>query len=234
MLYCTLNHFNCYSNHYYFYYRFIKIFHRVIRDNLDEFNALGVGEHTLGSHSCRKGGITLVSTGCTASPSMASICLRAGWTMGNVKDRYIHYEKAGDQYCGRCVTGISSITKSFAVSPVYWDYTESGERGRKAVTQKIQDKFITAQEVEPHVFELVRYLFVSLCFHHDYLENTLTQKNKLRASPLFNACAGFEFHSEAKIEYPWAATDYTPQPSGIPPHTMLLVELEKTKKILKE
>ena len=92
-------------------FRFIKIFHRVIKENIDEFKLLGVDEHTLGSHSCRKGAITIVSTGCTVSPPMASICLRAGWSMGNVKDRYINYEKAGDQFCGRSVTGISSMTK---------------------------------------------------------------------------------------------------------------------------
>ena len=75
---------------------FIKIFDRVIKDNLDEFKLLGVKDHTLGSHSCRKGVITLVSNGCNASPEMASIFLRAGWSMGNAKERYIHCEKSGD------------------------------------------------------------------------------------------------------------------------------------------
>ena len=89
--------------------------------------------YTLGSHSSRKGAITVVSTGCTASPPMASICLRAGWSMDNVKDRYIHYKKVGDQYCGHCVTGISLMTKEFVVSPVYWDFTESGPRGNLRV-----------------------------------------------------------------------------------------------------
>ena len=55
---------------------------------------------------------------------MASICLTAQWSMGNVKDRYIHYEKAGDQFTGRSVTGISSVTKEFTISPVYQDYTD--------------------------------------------------------------------------------------------------------------
>ena len=61
--------------------------------------------------------------------------------MDNVKDHYIHYKKAGDQYCGRCVTGISSMTKKFAVSPVYWDFTESGARGKLKVKGIIQEKF---------------------------------------------------------------------------------------------
>jgi len=78
---------------------------------LEAFQELGVEKNTLGTHSCRKGAITIVSTGCTVSPPMVSICLRAGWTLDNVKDRYIHYDKAGDQFCGQCVTGISINNK---------------------------------------------------------------------------------------------------------------------------
>ena len=37
------------------YDRFIKISHRVIHDNKETFHILGVEEHSLGSHSCRKG-----------------------------------------------------------------------------------------------------------------------------------------------------------------------------------
>ena len=198
-------------------FRFIKIFHRVIKENIDEFRLLGVDEHTLGSHSCRKGAITIVSTGCTVSPPMASICLRAGWSMGNVKDRYIHYEKAGDQFCGRSLTGISSMTKEFAVSPVYWDFTESGTRGKMGVKNIIEEKFLNENEVEPHVFELVSYLFAAICFHYDFLDNHLPSENKLRASPLYIACSDFEFRGDAKIAYPWSASKYIPQPSGIHP-----------------
>ena len=82
------------------YSRFIRIFHKVLNQNNEEFEALGVLKGDLGSHSTRKGSITLVSAGCTVSPPMSSICLRACWSMGPVKDRYIHYKKAGDQFVG--------------------------------------------------------------------------------------------------------------------------------------
>ena len=206
----------------------------MIRENIDEFKLLGVDENTLGSHLCRKGAITLVSTGCTASPPMASICLRAGWSMGNMKDHYIFYKKAGDQFCGRCVTSISSLTKKFAVSPVYWDFTKSGERGKNAVKKTIEELFAKEDELPSHIFELISFLFAALCFHIDFLETTLPNESKLRASPLFNACAGFEFCTEAQIAYPWSETSYTPQQSGIPPHTMLLVEMEKMKNLLEK
>ena len=45
------------------YDRFIKIFHRFIHDNKETFHILGVEEHSLGSHSCWKGAITMCSSG---------------------------------------------------------------------------------------------------------------------------------------------------------------------------
>ena len=141
----------------------------MIRENIDEFKLLGVDENTLGSHLCCKGAITLVSTGCTTSLPMASICLRAGWSMGNVKDRYIFYKKAGDQFCGRCVTSISSLTKKFAVSPVYWDFTKSGERGKKAVKKTIEELFAKEDEVPSHIFfYLQRFVFILIFWRIRY------------------------------------------------------------------
>ena len=68
-------------------------------------------------------------SGYVVSLTMSSICLRACWSMVTVKDWYIHYEKAGDQFTGRSVTDISSLTKEFAISPPHWDFTYSTEEG---------------------------------------------------------------------------------------------------------
>ena len=81
----------------------MKIFHQVILENEEAFRKLGVGVGDLGSHSARKGSCSFASAGSTVSPPMVSICLRALWSMGPVKERYLHYEKAGDQYLGRVV-----------------------------------------------------------------------------------------------------------------------------------
>ena len=101
--------------------RFVNIFHKVIRKNKEERDKLGVKPGDLGSHSTGKGSITLVCSGCTVSPPMSLICLWACWSMGNVKYRYIHYEKSGYQFCGRSVTGISSLCQEFSVSPEYFE-----------------------------------------------------------------------------------------------------------------
>ena len=94
----------------YQYEIFLKISHKIINDNPEVFQSLGFEKRTLGSHSVRKGSITIFASGCTVSPPMAYICLKDFWSVVPIKDRYIHYEKVGDQFVGSSFTGISSLT----------------------------------------------------------------------------------------------------------------------------
>jgi len=71
------------------YGRFMACLHRVIENNLEEFLLLGIKPGDLGSHSARKGASSFASAGSTVSPPMVSICLRAMWSMGPVKERYL-------------------------------------------------------------------------------------------------------------------------------------------------
>jgi len=41
--------------------------------------------------------------------------------MGPVKERYLQYEKAGDQYLGRVVSGLDVNDVSFTISPPYFE-----------------------------------------------------------------------------------------------------------------
>jgi hypothetical protein len=75
------------------YGRFMACLHRVIENNLEEFLLLGIKPGDLGSHSARKGASSFASAGSTVSPPMVSICLRAMWSMGPVKERYLQYKK---------------------------------------------------------------------------------------------------------------------------------------------
>ncbi|KAF0775917.1 hypothetical protein AaE_000383, partial [Aphanomyces astaci] len=51
----------------------------------------------IGTHSIRKGAATFVSSGSTGGTSIVSVCLRCGWSLGNVMERYFRYEAVGDQ-----------------------------------------------------------------------------------------------------------------------------------------
>ena len=69
-----------------------------------------------------------MSSGSTAGPAFASICQRAGWKCGGTTDRYLKYEKAGDQFVGRTVCGLDINTEDFSVLPPHFIDPE-GEGG---------------------------------------------------------------------------------------------------------
>mmetsp|Transcript_8451 Transcript_8451/g.12231 ORF Transcript_8451/g.12231 Transcript_8451/m.12231 type:complete len:297 (-) Transcript_8451:662-1552(-) len=160
---------------------------------------------------------------------MASICLRACWSMGPVKDRYIHYEKAGNQFTGRCVTGISSLDKTFAISPVYWDWAGCASTAEKSVDDVLEATCVEKNGTKPQTFGLLRYLFACLCYHYKYLDEKLHETSQLRASSVFIEAAVFEHADRATTAFPWNATSYTPKFTGVPPHVMILVKMEELK-----
>ena len=55
-----------------------------------------------------------------------------------MKDRYIHHESAGYQFVGRTVCGLSCLSKEFACSPCYFDFTETGEN-EALLRRKLED-----------------------------------------------------------------------------------------------
>ena len=61
----------------------------------------------------------MVATGCTMYPPIVSICIRAGWVMGGVKDKYLKRKYDGDQYVGRCASRLNQLGKTCAASPPY-------------------------------------------------------------------------------------------------------------------
>ena len=60
---------------------------------------LGAEKKQLGTHSVRKGAASYCS-GMMNGPSMVQVFLRAGWSLGNVQDRYLFAGAGGDQLTG--------------------------------------------------------------------------------------------------------------------------------------
>jgi len=56
------------------------------------------------------------SSGTTAAPSSVSVNNRGGWTLGGVRDVYMLYERAGDQYVGRILSGMNVLSAKFGAS----------------------------------------------------------------------------------------------------------------------
>ena len=98
--------------------RFGKCLHRIFKSNRDLYLSQHVDPEELGTHSIRKGAATYCCAGVHPSPPVDSVCLRAGWTIGRVKERYLKYESAGDELVGQTLTGIPPTSCEFEISLV--------------------------------------------------------------------------------------------------------------------
>jgi hypothetical protein len=82
-------------------------------------------EADISSHSVRKGSATYCSS-FIGGPSWISLFLRAGWSLGNVQDRYLKHSEGNDQFAGRLLSGspyyiTSGNTYHFAQLPPHFD-----------------------------------------------------------------------------------------------------------------
>jgi len=158
------------------YDRFMGCLHRIIDKYSDEFFALGISPCDLGSHSARKGASSHALSGTTVSPPMVSICLCAMWSMGHMKERYLQFEKAGDQYLGRVVCGLNVNDVKFAVSPPYFDFDADAANGTKdRAFSLLRDYMIGGDHVCASVHCIFYFCFAPLTYHFDFLSRVLHQ-----------------------------------------------------------
>ncbi len=212
------------------YGRFMDCLRRTIEKYLDEFLALGISPGDLGSHSARKGACSYASAGSTVCPPMVSICLRAMWSMGSVKERYLQFEKAGDQYLGRVVSGLDVNDVSFATSPPYFEDDNNG-MVRENVLTLLRNFVVGGKSIQGEVCHLLYFCFASLCYHFDFLVRTLPRRSKLQASPFFTNIPNYA-REAATVRFPWNKTALTPSFTGMPPHVSMLASIEGLKAAL--
>ena len=213
------------------YARYMARFNNVVTKELvRDLRALGYEPGDLASHSTRKGVGTWVCSGCTVSPPIVAVCLRAGWTLGGVKDRYLFREGAGDQYVGRAAAGLDQLSKEFAVSPAYFDFSQLDTtetfRMKRVISDFIQSRlgFQPPGTVQP----LIRHFLASICYHYDDLLMDIHQQSPLRSAALFRDIPD-EIRRLATVRYPWNKTSDTPKFTGLPPHVVQLAELHTLK-----
>ena len=115
---------------------------------------------------------------------MASICLHAGWSMGPVRERYIHHEKAGDQFVGRIVCGLNCMSIELGISPCYFDFTgiheEDWQSTQDSIDETIKQIIVGGMELAPKAYMISKYFYASLCFHHKFLDDTICSSDRLR------------------------------------------------------
>jgi len=143
--------------------RFGKILKTMI-DNIPDEISLGAPRADLGSHSQRKGSITYV----LGFPIIAAVqvYLRAGWSLGNVQDRYIFGGAGGDQLVGRAVSGLPINNIDFSVLPPHFskDDLESLDKFGWSIILSDYENFPTCFKY------VVPFLMASLIYHSKFLK----------------------------------------------------------------
>ena len=75
----------------------------------------------LSVYGFRKGSAVSCTSDATDGPSIVSVLNRGEWSGGKVFDTYFQWANAGDEYCGRCVRGVSPNDDDFSMLPPHWN-----------------------------------------------------------------------------------------------------------------
>ncbi|EGZ14504.1 hypothetical protein PHYSODRAFT_382410, partial [Phytophthora sojae] len=116
-----------------------------------------------GTYSVRKGVATFACGGSTGGPSIVSVCLRCGWSLGGVQDRYFRYEAAGDQFLGRVVAGLPVNDSKFATLPPYF------QNGSDKNVKSCVEIMFPVLSREANMAGILRLCLASLVHHAEYL-----------------------------------------------------------------
>ncbi|EGZ29151.1 hypothetical protein PHYSODRAFT_474642, partial [Phytophthora sojae] len=132
-----------------------------------------------GTQSVRKGVATFACGGSTGGPSIVSVCLRCGWSMGGVQDRYFRYEAAGDQFLGRVVAGLPVNDSKFAILPPHFRNNSDDE-----IKSCLAAMFPGLVD-ELNLSDTLRLCLASLVQHADFLVNHLSTNHPLLSTFVF-------------------------------------------------
>ncbi len=211
--------------------RFGKNLMSTLKKHYHEYQAMGASPEDLGTHSVRKGAATYCCTGVHPGPPIVSVCLRAGWTLGRVKERYLKYESGGDELVGRSLTGINPQSANFSTSPVYFHLLN--EEQKQALEKLKQHCFPLMKEIFSHTATM---LLASFVYHETWLKG-LAQGNSLFINnPYFSFCYLFPNRKDHVIHTcPWEPhSQERPVYTGIPLHCSILNKLREVHEMQKD
>jgi hypothetical protein len=100
--------------------RFTKVLSSILKED-DRPLELGASRLDIGTHSNRKGSASFALS--KHEVQAAQVFMRAGWSLGNVGDRYLHPD-SGDHLVGRTVSGLPITSENFAALPPRFSPTD--------------------------------------------------------------------------------------------------------------
>ena len=211
--------------------RFGKQLGVVLKRHYHEFQEIGCDANDIGTHSIRKGAATYCTCACHPGPPIVSVCLRAGWTLGRVKERYLKYDAAGDQLVGRCLSGIHPQNKLFSISPVF--FYKMTQQTKKQMKQLVTYCF----PVDRPSFTYTATMLVANMIHCEsfIFEKVKEKTSVLRDNNYFtyrNVFPGRLHH--IRTACPWDNVKECPSFSGIPLHCSILNKLIEVHEMQQE
>ena len=212
--------------------RFSDVLARVKEKHWEEIKAMGYEWDDIGVHSIQKGAGRYASSGTTAAPGAVSVNNRGGWLLGGVRDVYLLYERAGDQYVGRILSGLDVLSPDFACSAP--DFLASIEN------MTVQEANTLQRELDEKVGEamascfgamegelisarkFLRHGLASVLHHLDDIKDSHPPSSPLLHSELFRDASVPVLKSTVKVIYPWKDNSRIVKLTGLPPHVIQL------------
>jgi hypothetical protein len=138
----------------------------------------------IGTHSFRKGASTYAASLCKDGASISSVCLRAGWSMGAVQDRYIRFENASDCFLGRVIAGLPIQDKSFSILPPYFQNASNASTFLACLFPSLCKNVMGKYDfrIDPNI---LLFSLASVVYHESYLKKNLRNDHPLFNSALF-------------------------------------------------
>ena len=167
--------------------RFTKVFQKNLSClDSDSGEKLSTDKKDVGTHSTRKGVVSYVLSLCGITA--VQVYLRAGWSLGNVQDRYIIAGAGGDEVVGRAACGLPITTKEFTILPPH--FSREIDLMLSAIGWA---NILTGYDNYPACFQrVVPFLFASLIYHMDFLRTTLSARHPLWNQAIFTREVMFE------------------------------------------
>ena len=207
------------------------------------FTLLGLSDVDIGTHSIRKGAGTYAMGGSPAGPNVISLCKRAGWSIGDVKERYLKMIGQGqDCLLGRVLAMLDIMSEEFAVLPPHFliDIAAgAGDALRTKVLGAVETCFPGVSKKSPNMTGVLQRCLASVVFHAkkpagggpSSLEKLFPADHPLWNTPLFTeglfdelaphvACGTFKCDVTGMVA------------SGLPPHCTLMVRICKIERQL--
>ena len=161
---------------------------------------MGYDPKDIGTHSIRKGAASYASSGSTECPPHSAVCARAGWTMGDVLDRYLKHQKASDRYVGRVLAGLNVLSYEFGILPPH--FSNKCDRSNDLISV-FGD---TSKEILG-IYAFQEYALASIIYHKKWTEAVLPQDHTFKKSVVFRGSfsnsdevkTGFSYHYESDV-----------------------------------